>query len=56
MTCAVLPTHPVAPTGLFSQQEMQLKRKEASSFNEVRALRPYRLRSAEAKAQNKHLR
>jgi hypothetical protein len=37
MTCAVLPTHPVAPSGLFSQQEMQLKRKEVSTLNEVRA-------------------
>jgi hypothetical protein len=51
MTCALLPAHPVASTGLFGQQEMQLKRKDASTFNEVRLLRAYRLRSAAAKAQ-----
>ncbi|WIA17786.1 hypothetical protein OEZ85_009299 [Tetradesmus obliquus] len=45
MTCAVLPTHPVAPTGLFSQQEMQLKRKEASSFNEIGNL-PFQMQQA----------
>jgi hypothetical protein len=38
MTCAVLPTHPVASSGLFCQQEMQLKSKDVSTFNEVSGL------------------